>query len=148
MGQNKLTSRRRFLKSSAALGLTAGVAPAFGQILHPNVIAVTETRARGLLSKYEDTERIRFRRNRNPNATALTPLQDLNGIITPSELHFVVDHENGVLLDINPARSDVGRNKDTKLTTPKICKCIIPLLFFHSTMNSTHWEIIFHHSIV
>ena len=53
--------------------------------------------------RYEDTERIRFRRNRNPNATALTPLQDLNGIITPSELHFVVDHENGVLLDINPA---------------------------------------------
>ncbi len=103
MAQKKLTSRRRFLKSSAALGLTAGVAPAFGQILHPNVIAVTETRARGLLSKYEDTERIRFRRNRNPNATALTPLQDLNGIITPSELHFVVDHENGVLLDINPA---------------------------------------------
>ncbi len=103
MAQKKLTSRRRFLKSSAALGLTAGVAPAFGQELHPNVIAVTETRARGLLSKYEDTERIRFRRSRNPNATALTPLQDLNGIITPSELHFVVDHENGVLLDINPA---------------------------------------------
>ncbi len=103
MAQKQLTSRRRFLKSSAALGLTAGVAPAFGQVLHPNVIAVTETRARGLLSKYEDTERIRFRRNRNPNATALTPLQDLNGIITPSELHFVVDHENGVLLDINPA---------------------------------------------
>lgn len=51
MAQKKLTSRRRFLKSSAALGLTAGVAPAFGQILHPNVIAVTETRARGLLSK-------------------------------------------------------------------------------------------------
>ncbi len=103
MAQKKMTSRRRFLKSSAVLGLTAGVAPAFGQTLHPNVIAVTETRARGLLSKYEDSERIRFRRNRNPNATALTPLQDLNGIITPSELHFVVDHENGVLLDINPA---------------------------------------------
>ncbi len=99
----KTTSRRRFLKTGAALGLTAGLArPGYGQALHPDVITVNETRARGLLSKYEKSERIRFRQSNNPNATALTPLQDLNGIITPSELHFVVDHENGVLLDINP----------------------------------------------
>ncbi len=99
----KSGSRRRFLKTGAALGLTAGLArPSYGQALHPDVINVTETRARGLLSKFEKSERIRFRQSNNPNATALTPLQDLNGIITPSELHFVVDHENGVLLDINP----------------------------------------------
>jgi sulfane dehydrogenase subunit SoxC len=101
--ENKRKGRRQFLKNSAALGLTAGlVKPSFGQALHPDVISVTETRARGLLSKYEDAHRVRFRSSNNPNATALTPLQDLNGIITPSELHFVVDHENGVLLDINP----------------------------------------------
>jgi sulfane dehydrogenase subunit SoxC len=100
----KFSGRRRFLKSSAALGLTAGlVRPSYGQALHPDVISVAETRARGLLSKYENAQRVRFRTSRNPNASALTPLQDLNGIITPSELHFVVDHENGILLDINPA---------------------------------------------
>ncbi len=96
----KQYGRRRFLKSSAALGLTAGlVRPSYGQALHPDVISVTETRARGLLSKYEGAHRVRVR---GGSATAHTPLQDLNGIITPTELHFVVDHENGVLLDINP----------------------------------------------
>ena len=96
----KQYGRRRFLKSSAALGLTAGlVRPSYGQALHPDVITVTETRARGLLSKYENAHRVRVR---GGSATAHTPLQDLNGIITPTELHFVVDHENGVLLDINP----------------------------------------------
>ena len=98
---NKQKGRRRFLKSSAALGITAGVMrPSVGQSLHPDVIHVTEPRPRGKLSKYEDTRRIGLRRPNSPEA--LTPLQDLQGIITPTELHFVVDHESGVLYDINP----------------------------------------------
>ena len=97
----KFNGRRRFLKSSAALGLSAGlVGPSMGQSLHPDAFIVKETRGRGLLSKYEDTKRVTLRRSGGPGA--LTPLQDLNGIITPSELHFVVDHESGVLYDINP----------------------------------------------
>lgn len=98
--------RRRFLKSSAAFGLTAGIVPSTfaQQRLHPDVFIVNEVRGRGQLSKHENPQRVRFRDNRGrPNATALTPLQDLHGVITPSDLHFIVDHENGILLDIDPA---------------------------------------------
>lgn len=101
----KKGGRRQFLKNSAALGLTAGFIPAaLAQTkLHPNVLTVNEVRARGQLSSHENTKRVDFRaRAGRANASALTPLQDLNGVITPSELHFIVDHENGVLLDIDP----------------------------------------------
>jgi len=102
---DKTNGRRRFLKKSAALGITAGLAPAaIAQTrLHPEVFVVNEVRARGQLSPFETTVRTDFRnRSGRANASALTPLQDLNGVITPSELHFIVDHENGVLLNIDP----------------------------------------------
>jgi sulfane dehydrogenase subunit SoxC len=36
--------------------------------------------------------------------SAYTPLQDLKGIITPNEVHFEVNHENGVTPNIDPSQ--------------------------------------------
>jgi len=110
----KTTGRRRFLKGSATLGLAAGlVRPSVGQSLHPETIKVTETRPRGLLSPYENLQRTALR----GGANAYTPIQDLKGIITPADLHFVVDHENSVLLNMNPKdyRLNIGGMVDRPL---------------------------------
>ena len=37
-------------------------------------------------------------------ANALTPLQDLHGVITPNDLHYYVNHENGATPDIDPSQ--------------------------------------------
>ena len=99
--------RRRFLKSSAALaGLAAagGVLPASGQqqaspaetpLILPNG---NNVRPLGERSRYEKL----VRSGTATNAT--TPLQDLHGSITPTDLHFYVNHEAGIIPDFDPAQ--------------------------------------------
>jgi len=93
--------RRRFLKGSAALGLTAGIIPA---------VQGQETRNRLALSAYG--ERSLFVTSKRisdggancsfgSDCNTLTPLQDLFGIITPSALHFNGSH-GAYPPDINP----------------------------------------------
>ena len=87
----KQSGRRRFLKgSAAALGMAAvgGVRPAGAQ--QPADLASND------ISPYEQLSRS------GPVTRATTPLQDLHGIITPSHLHFYMNHEQGYLPNINP----------------------------------------------
>jgi sulfane dehydrogenase subunit SoxC len=80
----------------AAVG---GIRPAAAQEpARPAVIPNSAVRPVGEISKYE-----KLARNGNFQ-NAYTPLQDLHGIITPSHLHFYMNHERGNLLDIDPAQ--------------------------------------------
>jgi len=76
--------------SAAALGMAAvgGVRPAAAQ--QPADFASND------ISPYEQLSRS------GPVTRATTPLQDLHGIITPSHLHFYMNHEQGYLPNINP----------------------------------------------
>ncbi len=97
---SKQSGRRRFLKgSAAALGMAAvgGVRPASGQLeSRPAVIPHSGERPVGEISPYEKLVR------RGNQSRAMTPLQDLHGMITPSHLHFYMNHEQGHLPVINP----------------------------------------------
>ncbi|MGH9783140.1 MAG: molybdopterin-dependent oxidoreductase, partial [Terriglobia bacterium] len=100
----KQSGRRRFLKSSAALaGLAAAgrVLPASGQQTPPQaetpLILPTGLRPLGERSRFEKLTRSGTATN------ATTPLQDLHGNITPSELHFYVNHGGGILPDFDPS---------------------------------------------
>ena len=97
---SKQSGRRRFLKGTAAMiGMAAvgGVRPASGQQSSlPGVIASSALRPVGEISPYENLARTGHATN------AYTPLQDLRGIITPSRLHFYMNHERGYLPNINP----------------------------------------------
>ena len=62
-----------------------------------------ETLAYGQPSQFDRTVRVATSSGTSITDSALTtPLQDLDGIITPSGLHFLMDHVNG-LPDIDPA---------------------------------------------
>ena len=97
----KERGRRRFLKKSGAalvgLAVGGGLQRASGQqTATPGVIRATGLRPRGELSRFEKSAR-------TGNAVlGFAPLQDLHGIITPSELHFYQNHERGFLPDIDP----------------------------------------------
>ncbi|MSO19682.1 MAG: sulfite dehydrogenase [Acidobacteria bacterium] len=95
--------RRGFLKSGAALvgGLAAGGIPtASGQEAGSRLIHDAGIRPLGEVSRFESKT---VRRGFGGSiSNALTPHQDLHGIITPSELHFIVNHENGATPDIDP----------------------------------------------
>ena len=98
---SKQAGRRKFLKGSAALvGLAAsGIQSGSGQeTTRPAVMRNTSVRPVGEISRFE-----KLARNGNFQ-NAYTPLQDLHGIITPSNLHFYMNHERGNLLDIDPAQ--------------------------------------------
>src|SRR5262245_21176798 len=99
-------SRRRFLWRSvtaAVAGFVTGTARAVrGQSATPEARSTKDLLAYGQPSSFDTT----IRRAPGPATpitdTALTtPLQDLDGIITPSGLHFLMDHVNGVP-DIDP----------------------------------------------
>ena len=101
----KQTGRRRFLKGSAAVvgGLVAGaIQPASGEeVVKPEIIRANGLRPQGELSRYEKL-------SRTGTATqGFAPLQDLQGIITPTQVHFYVNHERGVLMNIDPAQHRV-----------------------------------------
>src|SRR5215470_17904271 len=92
--------RRGFLKGTAALvgGLTTGVArPASAQDTGTRLINSSELRPVGEVSRFE--KKIA---RRGSATVGLTPLQDLHGIITPSDVHFYENHENGIIPDIDP----------------------------------------------
>ncbi|HEY2051987.1 MAG TPA: sulfite dehydrogenase [Caulobacteraceae bacterium] len=106
--------RRRVLKSAALLAGTAAagrVAAQGGGNLPPNVPEWMKTQGApiltppyGLPSPFEKGV-VRIQRTKVPTqtaATSLTPLQDLNGIITPNGLHFERDH--GGVPAIDPAQ--------------------------------------------
>ena len=96
---SKQSGRRKFLKSGAALvGLAAGgmgIAKS-EEAIQPETIRPTGLRPIGEISHFEKL-------TRSGTATqGYTPLTELQGIITPSNLHFYVNHEKGVLMNIDP----------------------------------------------
>jgi sulfane dehydrogenase subunit SoxC len=96
---SKQSSRRRFLKSSAVLaGIAAGgILPASAQ--HPDehaIIPAGGVRPLGVGSPFEKSVRV------GSATEGLTPHQDLHGIITPTELHFYVNHEYGYMPNMDP----------------------------------------------
>lgn len=101
----KKFGRRGFLKGGAALagGLAmGGIRPASAQETGTKLIHDSDIRPLGEVSRFE--RKIVRGGFGGSIGNALTPLQDLHGIITPSNLHFYVNHENGATPDIDPRR--------------------------------------------
>lgn len=103
MGSHRHSDRRQFLTESAALAsLAVGAAQSVGAQAPQPEARLKDNLAYGQPSRFDNT----VRRPPGPGTpitdTALmTPLQDLDGIITPSGLHFLMDHVNGIP-DIDP----------------------------------------------
>jgi sulfane dehydrogenase subunit SoxC len=115
--RSKKFDRRGFLTGGAAL--VGGLAVGGTRRAHAQGHEHGETEASQVTSGGQETgtrmlhdaeirplgEVSRFERKivRRGSATVgLTPLQDLQGIITPSDLHFYENHENGIIPDIDP----------------------------------------------
>jgi sulfane dehydrogenase subunit SoxC len=98
MGSHSHPGRRQFLTGGAALA--SFVMGAFRSVRGQT--ATPEARSKDLLaygqpSRFDNTIRRAPGRGSPITDTALTtPLQDLDGIITPSGLHFLMDHVNGI----------------------------------------------------
>ena len=98
---SKETGRRRFLQGSAAVvGMAiGGLKAAKGQEpSHQDTLNPAGVRRLGERSPYEKPYRV------GSPTQGLTPLQDSYGIITPSDLHFYVNHEYGVIPVIDPKK--------------------------------------------
>jgi sulfane dehydrogenase subunit SoxC len=111
---NKHSDRRRFLKESAALaGLALGATRFAGgetTDAEASQAHLKDLHAYGQRSRFEKSVRLGhngFERVKTPEAIlygyggTLTPLQDLEGTITPSSLHYFV-HHNYEPPDIDP----------------------------------------------
>ncbi len=100
--KSKQIGRRRFLQGGAAAvgGLAlGGMRSASGQEATPApIIRNTGVRPLGEISRYEKLVRTGTRTDMH------TPLQDLRGIITPSNLHFHMNHEAGLIPEIDPEK--------------------------------------------
>lgn len=97
----KETGRRRFLQGGAAVvGMAmAGLKAAEAQVpSHQDTLNPADVRRLGERSPYENPYRV------GSPTEGLTPLQDSHGIITPSDLHFYVNHEYGVIPVIDPKK--------------------------------------------
>ena len=102
------SDRRRFLTDAAlasmavgTVGSAAAQTPAQAPAQTP-AARLKETLAYGQPSRFDATVRRALGAGSAITDTALTtPLQDLDGIITPSGLHFLMDHVNGIP-DIDP----------------------------------------------
>jgi sulfane dehydrogenase subunit SoxC len=107
MSSHHHSDRRRFLTDAALAGMavsTAGAVGAEAPQAPPSTPAarLKETLAYGQPSRFDTTVRRTLGAGSAITDTALTtPLQDLDGIITPSGLHFLMDHVNGIP-DIDP----------------------------------------------
>ncbi|MBI2188916.1 MAG: molybdopterin-dependent oxidoreductase [Acidobacteria bacterium] len=107
MGSHPGSGRRRFLTSGGALAafVMGAVRSLRGQTAAPPPYEPQGLLAYGQPSKF--TGHILRRTTQRPTAitdTALmTPLHELDGIITPSGLHFLMDHTNGIP-DIDPQK--------------------------------------------
>jgi sulfane dehydrogenase subunit SoxC len=105
----KQPDRRRFLKRSAAVvgGITVGgTPPASGQdeqswTLGYELVSPGDVREYGLRSKYVTSKRAYKQRGTRATNDIYTPLQDVEGIITPAPLHFNVNHSSAIP-DIDP----------------------------------------------
>jgi sulfane dehydrogenase subunit SoxC len=97
MGSHSHSGRRQFLTSGALAGFVMGaVRSVRGQTASPEARA-KDNLAYGQTSRFDNTIRRAPPRGSAITDTALmTPLQDLDGIITPSGLHFLMDHVNGI----------------------------------------------------
>ena len=103
MGSHSHSNRRRFLMSGAALSsfVMGAVRSVRGQTPAP-AASPRDNLAYGQPSPFDTTIRKAPGRPTAIVDTALmTPLQDLDGIITPSGLHFLMDHVRGIP-DIDP----------------------------------------------
>ncbi len=102
MGSHSHSGRRQFLTSGALAGFVMGaVRSVRGQTAAPDARS-KDNLAYGQTSRFDNTIRRAPGRGSAITDTALmTPLQDLDGIITPSGLHFLMDHVNGIP-DIDP----------------------------------------------
>jgi len=92
MTDKKLGSRRRFLKSGAALGLTAAAVPAARA--HDSSDGLSRS-AYGVRSRHVTSKRISDGGNNSSfdsEFNTLSPIQNQVGIITPSALHFNSSH--------------------------------------------------------
>ncbi len=95
----KKSGRRRFLKEGAAVaGVAVGaLRPASGQTgsgMGPDSISAGKHLTYGVRSRFDTVARDYSKGGGtyNMSGSAGTPLQDLDGIITPSGLHFVISH--------------------------------------------------------
>ena len=98
MASHHHSDRRRFLTDSAALASLAvsAVQSASAQTPTPEA-RLKDTLSYGQPSRFDATVRRALGAGSAITDTALTtPLQDLDGIITPSGLHFLMDHVNGI----------------------------------------------------
>ena len=107
---SKKPSRRRFLKSGAAVAGLAAVQSASGQTATPEAHpakSLQDLIAYGERSRFVSSIRVPVVERPSPDAFGLTfhvlsPLQDSVGIITPSSLHFVGTHRGSIVPDIDP----------------------------------------------
>lgn len=109
--RSKRPARRRFLKRSAAVvgSLTVGgIPPANGQDtpawdLGYKPATSDDVREYGQRSRYVSSKRAYKPRGTRATNDIYTPLQDVEGIITPAPLHFNVNHSSAIP-DIDPNR--------------------------------------------
>ena len=107
---SKKPSRRKFLKSGAAVAGLAAVQSASGQTATPEAHpqkSLKDLIAYGERSRFVTSIRVPVVERPSPDAFGLTfhvlsPLQDSVGIITPSSLHFVGTHRGSIVPDIDP----------------------------------------------
>ena len=105
MGSHSHSGRRQFLTSGAALAsfVMGAVRSVRGQTAAPEA-RPKDNLAYGQPSPFDNTIRRAPAQTSVLTDTALmTPLQDLDGIITPSGLHFLMDHVKGIP-DIDPKK--------------------------------------------
>ena len=93
----KKGGRRQFLKQGAAMASLAvgGTSLVSGQNRVSEGLRPGRHLPYGVPSRFETTKRDYFNRGGgrySMTGSAGTPLQDLDGIITPSGLHFVISH--------------------------------------------------------
>ena len=105
MGSHSHSRRRQFLTGGIGLaGVVAGAVRSLrGQTAAPEA-RPKDALAYGQPSPFDNTIRRTPGRATSVADTALmTPLQDLDGIITPSGLHFLMDHVKGIP-DLDPGK--------------------------------------------
>ena len=105
MASHSHSNRRRFLTGGAALAsfVMGAVRSVRGQTPAAPEARAKDNLAYGQPSPFDNTIRKDPRPGHAPitDTALMTPLQDLDGIITPSGLHFLMDHVRGIP-DIDP----------------------------------------------